>query len=227
MLEQTPFGQLRGVISQALRTGAALSLGVDPLSPSPSKTTRALGGGRFVVTRRELTEPPSRDSLFTVYDPRQPWNTHLEDHVARCEWGETNRTMLQLLISGLNAMGYGQPASGITNQASAERTPDVPAVSPRQETEALPHDWLAPIYFDSIFWWNLFYLASISTSFGTTIYFIASSRLGSAKASSFIFLVPASAMLSSWGILGEKPEWTTISGGLLAISAVYLLNRKK
>ncbi len=92
---------------------------------------------------------------------------------------------------------------------------------------ALPHDWLAPIYFDSIFWWNLFYLASISTSFGTTIYFIASSRLGSAKASSFIFLVPASAMLSSWGILGEKPEWTTISGGLLAISAVYLLNRKK
>lgn len=138
MLEQTPFGQLRGVISQALRTGAALSLGVDPLSPSPSKTTRALGGGRFVVTRRELTEPPSRDSLFTVYDPRQPWNTHLEDHVARCEWGETNRTMLQLLISGLNAMGYGQPASGITNQASAERTPDVPAVSPRQETEALP-----------------------------------------------------------------------------------------
>lgn len=92
---------------------------------------------------------------------------------------------------------------------------------------ALPHDWLAPIYFDSVFWLNLFYLASISTSFGTTIYFIASSRLGSAKASSFIFLVPASAMLSSWVILGEKPEWTTISGGLLAISAVYLLNKKK
>lgn len=92
---------------------------------------------------------------------------------------------------------------------------------------ALPHDWLAPITFDYIFWINLFYLASISTSFGTTVYFIASSRLGSAKASSFIFLVPASAMISSWIILGEKPEWTTILGGLLAISAVYLLNRKK
>lgn len=91
---------------------------------------------------------------------------------------------------------------------------------------ALPHEWLKPLEFDLVFWVNLFYLASISTSFGTTVYFIASSRLGSAKASSFIFLVPASAMLSSWIILGENPEWTTISGGLLAVSAVYLLNRK-
>ena len=92
---------------------------------------------------------------------------------------------------------------------------------------ALPYDWLAPLSFDSNFWINIFYLGSISTSFGTTVYFIASSRLGSAKASSFIFLVPASAMLSSWGLLGETPQWTTIIGGLLAISAVYLLNRKK
>ncbi len=92
---------------------------------------------------------------------------------------------------------------------------------------ALPYDWLGALSFDSNFWINMFYLGSISTSFGTTVYFIASSRLGSAKASSFIFLVPASAMLSSWGLLGETPEWTTIVGGLLAISAVYLLNRKK
>ncbi|MBK8395951.1 MAG: DMT family transporter [Leptospiraceae bacterium] len=92
---------------------------------------------------------------------------------------------------------------------------------------ALPFEWLQPLQFDSVFWINLFYLATISTSFGTTIYFIASSKLGSAKASSFIFLVPASAVLSSWIIVGEKPELTTILGGLLAISAVYLLNRKK
>ncbi len=92
---------------------------------------------------------------------------------------------------------------------------------------ALPYDFMAALSFDSTFWINMFYLGSISTSFGTTVYFIVSSRLGSAKASSFIFLVPASAMLSSWGLLGETPEWTTIVGGLLAISAVYLLNRKK
>ena len=92
---------------------------------------------------------------------------------------------------------------------------------------ALPKDWMGALAFDSNFWWNIFYLGSISTSFGTTVYFIASSRLGSAKASSFIFLVPARAMLSSWGLLGETPQWTTIIGGLLAISAVYLLNRKK
>jgi len=80
---------------------------------------------------------------------------------------------------------------------------------------------------DTIFWGNLFFSATITTSFATTMYFIATSRLGPSKASSFIFLVPFSAALGSWTFLNEIPQLHTIIGGLLGISAVYVLNRKE
>lgn len=78
---------------------------------------------------------------------------------------------------------------------------------------------------DPAFWTSIFYISVISTTFGTTMYFIATSKLGSNKASSYIFLVPVSAILGSYLILGEIPMWTTIAGGGLAISAVYLINK--
>jgi drug/metabolite transporter (DMT)-like permease len=51
-------------------------------------------------------------------------------------------------------------------------------------------------------------------------------ELGSQKASSFTFMVPAAAMIFAMIILGEKLELTTLIGGGMAISAVYLINRK-
>jgi len=80
---------------------------------------------------------------------------------------------------------------------------------------------------DTIFWGNLFFSATITTSLATTMYFVATSRLGPSKASSFIFLVPFSAALGSWIFLNEIPELHTIVGGLLGISAVYVLNKKE
>ena len=76
---------------------------------------------------------------------------------------------------------------------------------------------------DKIFWWGIFYLSAISTGFGTTIYFISSTKLGSQKASSFIFMVPGTAILSSWFFLDEVPGWSTIVGGTLAMLAVKIL----
>ncbi len=78
--------------------------------------------------------------------------------------------------------------------------------------------------FDYLFWMNLVYISLISTSFGTTVFFYASAKLGSEKASSFIFLVPVTALLGSWIFLGEMPSWTIIAGGTAAITAVYLIN---
>jgi drug/metabolite transporter (DMT)-like permease len=80
---------------------------------------------------------------------------------------------------------------------------------------------------DTVFWGNLFFSATITTSLATTLYFIATSRLGASKASSFIFLVPFSAALGSWIFLSEIPQLHTITGGLLGIGAVYVLNRKE
>jgi drug/metabolite transporter (DMT)-like permease len=80
---------------------------------------------------------------------------------------------------------------------------------------------------DSIFWWNLFFSATITTSLATTFYFIATAKVGASKASSFIFMVPFSAALGSWIFLGEIIELHTIIGGLLGIGAVYILNSKQ
>lgn len=91
---------------------------------------------------------------------------------------------------------------------------------------ALPYDVLGVFSFGYKFWLNMFNLSVVVTTFGTTIYFFASSKLGASKASSFTFLVPTSALIFSWILLKEQPQITTIVGGLLAMSAVYLINSK-
>jgi drug/metabolite transporter (DMT)-like permease len=80
---------------------------------------------------------------------------------------------------------------------------------------------------DAMFWGNLFFSATITTSLATTFYFVATSRIGASKASSFIFMVPFSAAIGSWIFLGEVIEIHTIIGGLLGIAAVYILNKKE
>jgi drug/metabolite transporter (DMT)-like permease len=77
---------------------------------------------------------------------------------------------------------------------------------------------------DTLFWVNLIFLAIISSNFATTIYFVAADRIGSYRTSSFVFLVPPSAMLLSWIFLGEVPQPSTIIGGTVAVAAVYLIN---
>ncbi len=80
---------------------------------------------------------------------------------------------------------------------------------------------------DAIFWINLIFLSVISGTLATTVYFVSAERLGSYMTSSYVFLVPTSAMLLSWFFLGEVPEPSTLIGGGITIAAVYLINRGK
>jgi drug/metabolite transporter (DMT)-like permease len=82
------------------------------------------------------------------------------------------------------------------------------------------------VHGDFKFWGNLFFSATITTSLATTFYFVATSKIGAGKASSFIFLVPFSAAFGSWLFLGEVIQLHTIIGGVLGIAAVYILNVK-
>ncbi|NOZ03726.1 MAG: DMT family transporter [FCB group bacterium] len=77
-----------------------------------------------------------------------------------------------------------------------------------------------------IFWLNLFSVSAGAMAFGTTIYFLATKKLGSEKASAFIFAVPVSALFFARIFLDEKLSPPTLLGGLLAIVAVYLINRR-
>jgi drug/metabolite transporter (DMT)-like permease len=74
------------------------------------------------------------------------------------------------------------------------------------------------------FWLQVLYLGVVATDFATTTYFLTASRLGSARASAFMFIVPTAAVLLSWLLLGERPAPVTLAGGALSIAAVYLVN---
>jgi drug/metabolite transporter (DMT)-like permease len=80
---------------------------------------------------------------------------------------------------------------------------------------------------DPLFWSNLFFSSVIVTSLSTTLYFYTTTRLGAERASSFIFLVPLAAAISSWMLLGEQIKPNTVIGGLLGMAAVYLINKRK
>lgn len=84
-------------------------------------------------------------------------------------------------------------------------------------------DFTSVLQNDIYFWLGIFYLSAVSTGFGTTVYFISSFKLGSGKASSFIFLVPGTAILSAWVMMGEKPSITTVMGGAIAMIAVKII----
>lgn len=77
------------------------------------------------------------------------------------------------------------------------------------------------------FWGNVLFSSVITTTFATTLYFFATSKIGAEKASSFIFIVPFTAALSSFLFVGEHIQMHTIVGGFLGIAAVYMINKKK
>lgn len=88
-------------------------------------------------------------------------------------------------------------------------------------------DTMQPFKEGAFFWLNILYLSFFAMAFSATIYFLASNRLGSHRASNFVFLVPLFAVLFSFLFTGEVPTWNTIVGGSAALGAVYILNREK
>jgi len=81
--------------------------------------------------------------------------------------------------------------------------------------------------FDTTFWVNIFFLAIVSSTFSNTIYFLGIERLGAGEVSSFIFLVPFSAILLSAVFLHEHISISIIIGTILTIFAVKILNNIK
>jgi len=80
---------------------------------------------------------------------------------------------------------------------------------------------------NALFWLNLLYFGFVATTVATSFYFYATTKMGAERASSFIFLVPISAALSSWFFLGETIQLYTIFGGILGMLAVFIINYRK
>lgn len=77
---------------------------------------------------------------------------------------------------------------------------------------------------DSRFWIHFLSVTLGAMSFGTVAFFYAARNLGSHKASSFVFIVPVSALGFSVWILNEIPNGIALFGAALAVSAVYIIN---
>lgn len=75
------------------------------------------------------------------------------------------------------------------------------------------------------FWVSLCYLGVFGQTIASTIYFYASGKLGSGQASSYMFMVPLSALLSSYLILDEVPSFWLLTGGIVSLFAIRLINR--
>lgn len=81
--------------------------------------------------------------------------------------------------------------------------------------------------FDWIFWINLLGLSLVSSVYSNTIYFIGIEKLGAGNVSSFIFLVPFSAIVLSAIFLNENISISIIIGTIMTLYAVKILNNIK
>ena len=91
---------------------------------------------------------------------------------------------------------------------------------------SLPYDTSIIFQQDTRFWIALLYLGIFGQTIATTIFMVASGRLGSAKASSFMFLVPLFALAIAYITLGETIKVHVIIGGAISLVAVYFINKK-
>lgn len=83
---------------------------------------------------------------------------------------------------------------------------------------------LTIFYQDSRFWVHFLSVTLGAMSFGTVAFFYAIKYLGSHKAGTFVFIVPASALGFSIWILNEIPDLITFIGSVLAMIAVFIIN---
>lgn len=86
--------------------------------------------------------------------------------------------------------------------------------------------WRILSHGDSTFWWNMMYFSIINSALATTCFLYAAAKIGAEKASTFVFIVPAMAVLAAWVFMGEEILWNTVLGGLLGVLAVFIINRK-
>lgn len=71
---------------------------------------------------------------------------------------------------------------------------------------------------------SVIFLGIVPAAIGQTCWTFAIKEFGAARAGQFLYLIPPCALTLSWIFLGETPEWTTLIGGVLALTGVIVVN---
>jgi len=91
---------------------------------------------------------------------------------------------------------------------------------------ALPYHPFEITLYDSIFWYNIFFIGLLAGTFAMAIFFVSASKIGAHNTGVFMFIVPIGATVSSYFVYGEKIAESTIIGCLLSLFAIILFNKK-
>jgi drug/metabolite transporter (DMT)-like permease len=75
-------------------------------------------------------------------------------------------------------------------------------------------------------WLSLLFLGILGTAAGFTLYYRAITKIGAARSSVFINLVPLFSILLAWLFLAETVNLSVLFGGAILMTGVYLTNRK-
>jgi len=70
------------------------------------------------------------------------------------------------------------------------------------------------------------YLGVFPTAVAFTAWAYALARTPAGAMGAIVYAIPALTVLMSWGILGEVPRWTALSGGALCLAGVAISRRR-
>ena len=75
-------------------------------------------------------------------------------------------------------------------------------------------------------WLSLLFLGIFGTAVGFSLYYRAITKIGAARSSVFINLVPLFSIILAWIFLSETINLSVLIGGVILMSGVYLTNKK-
>ncbi|WP_228256661.1 DMT family transporter [Malaciobacter molluscorum] len=92
---------------------------------------------------------------------------------------------------------------------------------------AIPFHPFLIFNYDETFWLTILYVGLFSGTFSTTLFFVSIKKIGADKTATFMFIIPAVAILSSNLIYHEKILFSTILGCILSFLTVIIYNKRK
>ena len=90
-----------------------------------------------------------------------------------------------------------------------------------------PRDLSLIVNLPPVAWIVLIYLSYLCTAAGYLVWVLALRRMPSSSVASFVYLIPVFAVLISHFSLGEPITVRVVTGALLLLSGVYIVNRNK
>ena len=80
---------------------------------------------------------------------------------------------------------------------------------------------------DAVVWVNILTLGCVASMLCYTLWNFVLKRLGTVRATNFIYFNPVVTIVTSWIVLDEKITWMAILGAILVLAGMYYMEQKK